>query len=302
MGESESIEVGFTPNVIGRLSYDKTTREDTVQALIGMQKENVDLIVFVGGDGTARDVCSTIDRKLPVLGVPSGVKTYSGVFALNPSAAAKISIKYLNGDLQLKEAEVVDIDEEEFKNGNFLVRIYGLMNIPYEPTFVQNMKVASPTFENEKENQTAIAKYLVEQMVPDTLYILGPGTTTKAIANFLGIQKTLLGVDIIENKEIRLMDVNEKTILDAIEGRKAKLIVSPLGQQGFIFGRGNQQISADVLKRIGKENIIILASISKLQNLRNLRIDTGNSMIDSSFQGYVRVICDYHEERVMKIE
>lgn len=249
MGEYEVIEAGFTPKVIGSIESGKTTASDTIRAAKEILSIGVDLLLFVGGDGTARDILNAINQKLPVLGVPSGVKTYSSVFAINPSAAASIVVNYLQGRLSIGEGEVLDIDEDAYRNGILKVRLYGYLSIPIEIDLIQSSKSFSPT--DEKSTQIAIAKYIVEEMDDNVIYIIGPGTTTSAIGEVLGIEKTLLGVDIICNKKLLYKDVNEESILKVIEGKRAKIIVTPIGRQGFIFGRGNQQISSEIIKKSG---------------------------------------------------
>jgi len=176
------------------------------------------------------------------------------------------------------------------------------MLVPYEPILVQGVKVATQTTEDELRNLAAIAVYIIESMEPDVIYILGPGTTTRTIADLLEQEKTLLGVDLVLDKRIIARDVNEKQILEAIKGKKAKIIVTPIGGQGFIFGRGNQQISPRVIKKVGLENIIVIATKQKLDNLRSLRVDTGDKEMDEKLKGYIRVVTDYREERIVRVE
>ena len=301
MGEEEALECNFNPEILG-VKKEKTTAEDTKEAAKKMVSMEVDLLVFCGGDGTARDILDVVDMKIPVLGVPTGVKMHSAVFAVNPKAAARIAIRFLWGELPLKEAEVMDVDEEAFRMGRVSARLYGYMMIPYEADLVQGAKAPSPISEDEEENKYAIAKYVVEMMEPNTIYILGPGTTTKPIADILKLEKTLLGVDLVCNGKLLASDVNEQKIIEAISGRKAKIIVTPIGGQGFIFGRGNQQISPKVIRMVGKENIIVIATKSKIRSLKNLRVDTGDSELDEELKGFIRVIIDYGEEMVVKVK
>jgi predicted polyphosphate/ATP-dependent NAD kinase len=176
----------------------------------------VDLIVFCGGDGTARDVLKSAGMKVPTLGVPTGVKMHSALFSVTPQAAAKVAVGYLWGGLPLREAEVMDIDEDAFRKGHLSAELYGYMLSPYEPRLIQGDKLESPMTENEIRNQAAIAVYIIEEMKPDIIYIVGPGTTTRTLSDLLNQKKTLLGVDLFENKKIILRDANEKQILEAI--------------------------------------------------------------------------------------
>ncbi|MCQ5340231.1 MAG: ATP-NAD kinase family protein [Candidatus Methanomethylicia archaeon] len=280
----------------------KTTAEDTKFAAKYMLESNLDIIVFCGGDGTARDILDIIDMKVPVIGVPAGVKMQSGVFAINPRVAAELLIKYLWGELPLKEAEVADVDEESYRAGRLSTKLYGYLLTPYEPDYIQGMKTPTPIRDDIIENMEAIAKWIIENMEDDTIYILGPGTTVKKILELLGLDGTLLGVDLLLNRRILKKDVNEKEILEFIRDNKAKIIVSPIGKQGFIFGRGNQQISPKVIKMVGKENIIIISTKEKLKDIKFLRVDTGDIEVDKMFANGVKVLIDYGLFRVMKVK
>ena len=303
MGEYEAKKVKFKNIMPIGERKKETTAEDTKLIARIMIEDNVDLLVFCGGDGTARDLMDVVGLSLPVLGIPSGVKMHSAVFAVNPKAAANIVIRFVNEGLPLKEAEVMDVDEESFRSGRLSAKLYGYMLVPYEPELIQGTKEASILTDNELRNQAAIAVYFTERMMePNTIYILGPGTTTRAIAALLDERKTLLGVDLLLNGKIIKHDVNEKEILESIRGRKAKIVITPIGGQGFIFGRGNQQISPKVIREVGIENIIVIATKHKLKGLKKLRVDTGDLKLDQKLKGYIRVIVDYGEEIVMRVD
>lgn len=281
--------------------YPPTTKNDTKMASDLFLKENIDLIIFVGGDGTAKDIYDVIDLKVPVIGVPSGVKMYSSVFAINPEAAAETLKFFIEGKTVLSEREVMDIDEDAYRRDELKINLYGYLKVPIYERFIQAGKEVMFGYDIE-ENKRAIAKYVIEEMDPHTLYILGPGTTTKTIANLLNQDKTLLGVDAYYNKKLIKKDIAEKDILNLLtKYHRVKLIVSPLGGEGFIFGRGNQQLSPTVLAKIGKENIIVVATRDKIRRLNELYVDTGDPKIDNMLKGYIRVIVDYREEIVMKV-
>lgn len=304
MGEYECKEVGVSCIVVGEVG-DETTSEDTVKICKNFLDLNLDLIVFVGGDGTARDVVKVVGQQKPILGVPSGVKVYSSVFAINIKAAAENVYKFFKEGLPLMDAEVVDVDEDAFRRDQLSIKLYSYAKVPYEPTLIQGTKTPTQSDSDEKENQYAIAKYFVENMDLDTLYILGPGTTVKAIADILGLEKTTLGVDVLLGKKLVAKDANEQKLIEILENynlHPVKVIVSPLGVQGFIFGRGNQQISPKILSKISKDDVIIISTRSKLNKTPTLRIDTGDPKTDEKFKGYVKVIIDYNEELVTKIE
>lgn len=305
MGEDELKAMGFVPKVVGTIVSGKTTSQDTIKAAKILKEHNAQLIVFVGGDGTAQDVFKAIGQEIPVLGCPSGVKIHSSCFAVNPESCARIIMRYLWEELPVREAEVIDVNEEAFRNNQLEVELKGYLLVPYEPYLLQGGKMTSPLTIDEDHNQTMIARYVIENMEDHVYYILGPGTTVQAIAKELGFEKTLLGVDICLNKQLIAKDVNETQILQIISNKETKIVVSPIGNQGIILGRGNLQISPKVIYQVGKENIIVIATRFKLTNLSRgfLRVDTRDVDLDNSFKNsYIRVIVDYNEIRIIKIK
>ncbi|MGB9914496.1 MAG: ATP-NAD kinase family protein [Candidatus Bathyarchaeales archaeon] len=302
MGEEAASSCGFPCTIFGEKKAE-TTAEDTREIARKIVEAKADLIVFCGGDGTARDILDAVGFSIPVLGVPTGVKMHSSVFAVDPKAAAKIAIDFLWDTLPLREAEVMDIDEDAFRAGRVSASLYGYLLTPYEPYLIQGSKMASPMTEGELRNQVAIAIYVIENMKPDVVYIIGPGTTTRTIADLLDAKKTLLGVDLFCGKKLMANDVNEKQILEAIRGKAAQIIVTPIGGQGFIFGRGNQQISPEVIRQVGLDNIVVVATQSKLRSLKALRVDTGDEELDAALRKRkMRVIADYKIEYEMSLE
>lgn len=302
MGEDEARQVGFNPTVIGEITPGKTTAADTKAAAADMLRLGVDLILFAGGDGTARDICEAVDGKVPVLGIPAGVKIHSSVFAITPASAGDLALKYLKDEAtSLREREVMDIDEEAFRENRVSAKLYGYLRVPHEEDLMQTSKEATAT--QEESSLNGIATDIVDQMDRDTLYIIGPGSTTKAIASRLGVEKTLLGVDVVRGRELVAKDVNENQLLEVIKGRRAKIVVTVIGGQGFIFGRGNQQISPKVIRAVGKENILVVATPSKLAALRGkpLLVDTGDTGLDEELSGYIRVVTDYGRRVVYKV-
>lgn len=302
MGQNQAEKCGFTCKIIGE-SKKETNSEDTQNIAKGMVEVGVDLLVFCGGDGTTRDILKAVDMKLPVLGVPTGVKMHSAIFAFSPHAAARVAIRFLWSELPLREAEVMDVDEQAFRQGHLSAELYGYLLSPYEPHLIQGNKMASPMTESEVENQAAIAIYIIEEMTPNIIYVVGPGTTTRTISDLLDQKKTLLGVDLFQNKKITAKDVNEKQILQAINGKAVRIIVTPIGGQGFIFGRGNQQISSKVIRQVGLDNIVVVATKGKLDRLESLRVDTGDPELDGQFRARgIRVTTDYKTTQEMSIE
>ena len=302
MGENQAKKCGFTCQVIGERKKE-TTSEDTQNIAKEVVKAGVDLLVFCGGDGTTRDILKAVGMKVPVLGVPTGVKMHSALFAVSPQAAARVAIRYLWDGLPLREAEVMDVDEQAFREGRLSAELYGYMLSPYEPHLIQGNKLASPMTESEVRNQAAIAIYIIEEMKPDIVYIIGPGTTTRTISDLLDAKKTLLGVDLFQNKKIIANDVNEKQILYFISGKAAWIIVTPIGGQGFIFGRGNQQISPKVIRQVGLDNIVVIATKSKLDRLKSLRVDTGDTELENELKAHeINVVTDYKSIQKVAVE
>lgn len=307
MGENCLKNVGgFKFSVIEKVGED-TTAQDTIRTARKLVLENVEIIVFVGGDGTARDVHSAVDQKVPVIGVPSGVKVYSSVFGITPEATAELLKCFLDKACSTRLAEVVDIDEEAYRQGRLDIRLYGYLKTPFRPLLLQQSKESIPLTEEEEENRRAIARYFVEELMEENvIYILGPGSTTATIAKELGVEKTLLGVDVLLNGKIILKDANEKQLLALLSkyGLPAKIVISPLGREGFLLGRGNQQISPEVVRKVGLDNIIVIATHQKLKETPVLFVDTGDERIDREFlkRKYLKVLTDYNEFTLVKVE
>jgi len=327
MGESAARGCGFIPELVVPASYPTangvesglgisrqtaspnveaqpgaTTAQDTIEAVEAMRRLGVDLLLFAGGDGTARDICCAAGDGLTALGIPAGVKIHSAVFAVNAQGAGDLAASYLRGSIpRTREAEVVDIDEESFRQGIISTRLFGYLTIPAEPRLLQGAK--APSRASEQESQAGIAARVAAQMEEDKLYILGPGTTTRAIAKKLGLAKTLIGVDVVFRGKIIAADANEQELLRLLEGRKGEIIVTPVGGQGCLFGRGNQQLSASVIKKVGKENIVVVATPDKIHALagRPFWVDTGDREADWMLAGYVRVITGYRDSAVYRI-
>jgi predicted polyphosphate/ATP-dependent NAD kinase len=302
MGKDYVKDKGFEYKVIGEIG-EKSTAEDTKNIAELMMKDKIDLILFCGGDGTAIDIYDAIGLNIPVVAIPAGVKMFSSIFALNPRAAAEIIDKFLEEDLGTQEKEILDINEDSFRKGILDSKLYGYLKTPKVLNLIQASKDSSKVGKTAQENKYEIAQHIIENMKKDTLYLLGPGTTVKSITDELILSKTLLGIDALYNKEIIGEDLNEKGILKLIDKYpKVKIIVTPIGGQGFIFGRGNKQFTSDVLKKIGKKNIIIIATEEKVKSLKVLRIDSGDLEVDNLLKGFTKVLMGYKEELVIKIE
>ena len=280
-------------------SLQQTSAQQTiVAAKIMAEITDLKLIVFIGGDGTARDIMNSIGKRKPCLGVPGGVKIYSSVFSLNPRAAASLILQFHWGEIPLKESEVLDIDEEEYRNGNLICKLYGSLLTPVNPDYSQYSKMGSSHM--DLSNQERIARKIFESLEENVYYLIGPGTTTKAITNKVDNTHTILGVDLLLNKKLIAFDLNERQILEYIIGKKTKIIVSLIGRQGFLFGRGNLQFTPKILRMIGPKNIIVISTKYKLQNINNqiLRLDTRDPELDKFLKGFYKVQVDYDEIRI----
>lgn len=305
MGEHEALDTGFQPKVIGKINSGETTAEDTIQAAKDLSDAGVDLIFFAGGDGTARNIFDALgEQKFPVLGIPGGCKIHSAVYAINPKTAGDLVVQYLEGKVKdLKISEVMDIDEDAFRKGVVTAKLYGYLHVPNEKRMVQNMKSGRGYSEEAALEQ--LSRYFADNMKPDTLYIVGTGSTTKKILDKLGEEGTLLGVDLVYGRKIVAKDVNEKGILDflATSNGNVKMIVTVIGGQGYVFGRGNQQLSPDVIRQVGLENIIIAASKPKMLSLfgKPLLVDTGDEELNEELSGYRRVYVGYEDSVMFKV-
>ncbi|MDW5299784.1 MAG: ATP-NAD kinase family protein [Sedimentibacter sp.] len=299
MGEEYIKKFSFDYEVIGEIG-EKTSSDDTIKILREMKAMNIDILIFVGGDGTARDVLSVVGMDIPVIGVPSGVKMFSSVFTLSAHAAAEMINCFGN---HFVEMEVLDINEEAFRNNRLDAKLYGYVRVPDIKHLLQGKKAPSNVSSADIDKKEEVAEYVIENMEDEVVYILGPGTTLKTIADRLGVKKTILGVDAVFNKKLIGVDVSEKDILEILKKyNNVKIIVTPIGGNGFIFGRGSKQISSKVLDLVKKENIIIVSTIDKIGGFDCLRVDTGDYNVDKMLSGNINVIVGYNEEIVMEVK
>ncbi len=301
MGEDAARECGFTPSVAGSIASGSTTPDDTRRAAREMGEMGVDLVLFSGGDGTARDILDAVGRRITVLGIPAGVKVHSAVYAVTPRSAGMVARMYLEGRLDgVHDAEVMDIDEDAFRQGG-AARLYGYLQVPEERSHVQSAKSSGQ--QGKSESLKAIAAGFAAEMDEDTLYVMGPGSTVAAIMSELGLNNTLLGVDAVLNRAVLAGDANERDLLALIPNQQVKIVVTVIGGQGYVLGRGNQQISASVVRGVGKDNIIIVAAREKLAALRGrpLLVDTGAEDLDRSLAGYWKVMTGYREYAMYRV-
>ncbi len=279
--------------------------DDTQKAVNTFVDKEVDIILFCGGDGTARDIFEIVDKDIPILGIPAGVKMHSGVFGVNPEASAKLFNMYARESADLGAVEIMDLDEDLYRQGEWELKLHGEAVSVYEPHYIQ---LGKQSFRSVSEDDVKhdIASYIIEEMeqYPEHLFVLGPGSTTAEIQKILGLQHTILGVDLLKAKKVVELDVSETDIIHAFEDSKGvKIVVSVIGNQGFFLGRGNQQISPEVVRRAGLKNIYIIATPSKLQKTPKLRADTGDAALDGKIKekGYMRVVQGFREYRIVPV-
>jgi len=283
-----------------------TTAEDTKRTVVECIEAGAELILACGGDGTARDVAEAANGRVPILGIPAGVKMYSGVFAVSPSAAANLLVAYLRGQLRVGTGEILDLDEEAYRKGEWRIRLFATAKTLVEPQLVSAGKLMVEELSDEAVRAELSTRFSeLFESNPDTLFLLGPGTTIHGIASALGLEKTLLGIDAVVGGKTVAKDVNETDILRLLDRHPtAKLVVSPIGAQGFILGRGNLQISPEVLRRIGPRNVIVVGTPGKLAATPVLRVDTGDPSLDEEFRRreYLFVLIGYRTSKVHPIQ
>ena len=297
MGADLLADMGFNYRVLGELAENSSSAIDTQNAVIALQEAGVALILFAGGDGTARDVCAVAKSNQPVLGIPAGVKIHSGVYAISPRAAGELARRLLEGGLvRLASGEVRDQDEDALRAGKVAARWYGELTVPVEGHYMQQVKQAG--VESEELVLLEIADWLHASWETDVRYVLGPGSTLHGVADNLGLQTSLLGVDVLENGALIASDVTEAQLFELVNNYPSRLLVTAIGGQGHILGRGNQQISPRVVRAIGIENLRVVATKRKLATLtgRPLLVDSGDPQLDSAFPDAVRVWAGYKEE------
>jgi predicted polyphosphate/ATP-dependent NAD kinase len=295
MGERTAKKLGFTVKVV-HSTLAITTPDDTEHAAKILKNNDVDLVLFAGGDGTARNICRAVEDTVPVLGIPAGCKIHSGVYAITPKAAGRVVEMLVKGELvTLADADVMDIDEDAFRKGTVKAKRYGEMQIPSEIRYVQAVKNGGK--ETDELVLIDIAAHVVSHMDEGTFYIMGSGSTVEAIMEEMGLENTLLGVDLIKDHTLIAQDLTATQLLEYTHQKEAKLVITLIGGQGHIFGRGNQQLSPALIRVIGKENIIVVATKTKLKALngRPLICDTGDSELDDELTGYIKVTTGFND-------
>ena len=297
MGAESARQAGFSPEVLGEPSV-PSSAADTRNAADSLLRAGIELLLFAGGDGTARDIVDAIDARCPVLGIPAGVKMHSGVFALSPEAAGEVVLALIKGELvDIGTEEVRDIDEEGYRQGRVQSRFYGELQVPRVGGFIQHTKIGGR--EVEELTLADIAAELEEHRDPAALYLFGPGSTTAGILESWGHAPTLLGVDALLDDRLLGVDLDAAALeaLAADHSGPVCLVVTAIGGQGIVFGRGNQQFSPRLIRRAGRQGLIIVATKTKLSELagRPLLVDTDDPQLDRDLAGLVTVVTGYRD-------
>lgn len=290
MGADAVRAAGLEPIVVWH-PRSPTSPSDTSAAARALADVGVELVLFAGGDGTGRDVAEGLPSSAVALGIPAGVKMYSPVFAVGPSAAGALAAAWLEeGGLPTVEREVLDVDEAQLRRARVEPRLYATIQVPFRHGRTQARKAATPA--DERAAMRLAARGAVSRMQPGVRYLLGPGGTMAEVARELGVEKTPLGVDVVLDGRVLVAGASERELLEQVAGGPAQAIVSIIGGQGFLLGRGNQQLSARVLDAIGDDPVLAVAPEQKLIDLegRPLLVDTGDTSVDARLSGFVRVI------------
>ncbi len=298
MGEQAARQAGFHAAVVSVTSH-PTTAADTRAVARAMKSAGVSLLLFAGGDGTARDVVAELGAGVPVIGIPTGVKMHSAVFGNTPEAAGAMAARFLQspGQVQLVSREVLDAAGEPGQVAGF-----SIASVPFVRDLLQPGKSMGSLGDDSSLDRLCAS--LASRMAPDHLYVLGPGTTVARILHHLGLDGTVAGVDAVLDRRLVLTDATQQDLLDLLDGsRSATIFLGVIGGQGFLLGRGNQQISPAVIELVGEQNVMILAGEGKVRSLDPpvLRVDTGVEDSQPVMLGYRRIHTAPGRSIVMKV-
>ena len=301
MGEEPARAAGYEPTVVydpGETEPGATAGSDTVRTVEDALDRGVDLVLFVGGDGTAVDVASALeetDSETPMLGVPAGVKVYSSVFGVTPADAGRIA----GGFDRIESREVNDIDEAAYREGTVRTELKAVVRVPVADGVQSGKQLA-------RGNVESLATGFAREIEPDRTYVFGPGGTVGSIQDALGVEPSPLGVDVWRagdaddsaDGDVLVSDGTEADILEAISS-PTTVVVSPIGGQGFIFGRGNHQLSPAVLNAV--DEITVVASGEKLDGLDALRVDIDDDVLADELRGWMRVRTGRFTTRMVRV-
>jgi predicted polyphosphate/ATP-dependent NAD kinase len=310
MGGTLLDELGWPYQPLRAAERGQTTAADTRRLVLSMADQGVTFLLFAGGDGTARDVATALAeakvRPVPVtvLGIPAGVKMHSSVFATTPEAAADIAVAYLAAPDRVGRRDAEVVDRLEVLGTPQLITT---MPVPAVEAGLQGAKSggsSSATRAGGLADLAALGAEVAAKMLPGRLYLLGPGTTVAAVSRALGIRANLLGVDVVLDGRVLAHDASEDQLRRLLDVHPdATLILGVVGGQGFLLGRGNQQLSPAILSRIGAGNLVILAAAGKVSALDPpvLRVDMGDDAPAAVVSGYYRVHTAPGRSTVLKI-
>jgi predicted polyphosphate/ATP-dependent NAD kinase len=304
LGADAAEAAGLATEALGQPLPVETSAADTRRAAAALKERGVCLILFAGGDGTARDILAAAGTSVPLLGIPAGVKMHSALFAVSPEAAGDLAALVAidqSGGIAYAEAEVMDIDEAGMREGRLTAKLHGYARVPVERHLMQGPKAGGPAEDDAREG---LCREIAGELAPGVIHILGPGTTTQRILGLLGLEGTLLGVDAVLDGRLIGCDLPGPALAELVAGRPARIILSVIGGQGYTFGRGNQQIGPEVIRQVGRDNLILLASQAKILTLGENRLlaDTGDRAVDALLSGYIRVRLAPRRSTMMRIE
>lgn len=302
MGADMATALGFKVSVVHQPA-EETFAADTETTARVISEKGADLLLFAGGDGTARDICRAVGLTVPVLGVPAGVKMHSGVFAVTPRAAAEVLQLMLRGELvQVDVAGVRDIDEVALRAGRVQARHFGELRVPSEARYLQQVKC------NGREVEALVLQEIAAEVLERIqdeggTWIIGPGTTPAAVMEALGLPNTLLGMDVVKDGKLVAADADAATLERYASSENCHLVITATGGQGILLGRGNQQLNSTVLHAIGRERMVIVATHEKLSALagRPLLMDVSDPVLEQSLQGFVEVVTGYHSHVLYRL-
>lgn len=299
MGADPAAAAGLSPLIIHSATTTDTTSKDTVAAALALLECGVNLLLFAGGDGTARDLLEVLSDRLPVVGIPTGVKMHSGVFASTPRAAGRLICAVVSRRIDRSTYTLSDVIDREVENG--APRLYGAMMTPAEPWLLQPAKAVLP--HEEGAQLRSASRFLAERLREAPITLIGPGTTTLCVKDALQPGGSLLGVDAFAYGALLATDADEATLLSLVQAHQARLLLGVIGGQGFLLGRGNQQISARVVRAVGRDRVEVIAGAAKLAALPGgrLRVDTGDTELDTLLAGFIPVHVAARRTMLMRI-
>ncbi|MHA2357275.1 MAG: ATP-NAD kinase family protein [Candidatus Heimdallarchaeaceae archaeon] len=301
MGEEIINKYNFDTEKVYTPQVERTSATNTKDACKVFMDRSVDLILFVGGDGTARDVTSIIGEEIPALGIPSGVKMFSGCFLYRPKDLGEILDEMVNGEIIFSPEDIMDVDESMFRENKVQATLYGHLIVPQMPGLIQGGKISS-SITTPETFQSISLELQEEHKILKGITILGTGSTVFHVLKWLNREKTLLGIDVLVNGEILHKDVNEEALFNLTKGKEIQIILTPIGGQGFLLGRGNQQISSRVLKNAKKFSLIIISPDQKLDTIEQLELDLDEPVeIPDIKNGFIKVLTGYHQYSLVRI-